>query len=323
MAKKKKVAKKALIISGGGALGAYGAGTLAALNNDYDLVAGTSTGALMSSLVALKKWAVLKIAYTSVTNDNIFDKKWYRPNVFTKKGRLNIFAVLYVLIKRMFGRNNSLNSLGTTRNLRNLIDKFISEGDYNKIKELDKEVVVGVLNINESPSKVHYFSSNCESFEDFKDWSWASANAPFVTTLLEKQWFDHVDQKWYIGEWTDGGLTEVAPFDYVLQHGVDEVDIIMHRVKPVRIKQRELTSDFLQNVERGIAAMRFDIEYEDDKFAQELSRFAKENNVIVRVYWIPRVLTSNSLLFDKATMLKWYDEGFATANDENRIDIYQ
>jgi predicted acylesterase/phospholipase RssA len=56
--------KKGLIISGGGAFGAYGVGTLASLNKDYDIVAGISTGALMGSLVALKKFDVLKEAYT-------------------------------------------------------------------------------------------------------------------------------------------------------------------------------------------------------------------------------------------------------------------
>src|SRR5690242_16435662 len=114
--------KRALIISGGGAFGAYGAGTLAAINKDYDIVAGISTGALMSPLVALKKWNVLKTAYTSVNNDKIFDKKWYRPHVFNKKGKLNVLSIFYVLIMRMFGRKNSLNSLATTKNMRKLIE---------------------------------------------------------------------------------------------------------------------------------------------------------------------------------------------------------
>ena len=213
MGRKKKEVKKCLIISGGGAFGAFGVGTLAALDKEYDLVAGISTGALMSVLVSLRKWDVLKEAYTSVTNETIFDKKWYRPHVFNKKGGLNVMSVLYVLINRMFGRKNNINTLATTQNMKKLIDKFMSEDDYRLIKNLNKEVAVATVNINENPARVHYFSSNDQSFEDFKDWMWASANAPFVTTLLEKKWFDEQDQKWYMGEWTDGGLSELAPFD--------------------------------------------------------------------------------------------------------------
>jgi predicted acylesterase/phospholipase RssA len=320
---KKKQVKKGLIISGGGAFGAFGVGTLAALDQDYDVVAGISTGALMSSLVSLRKWDTLKTAYTSVTNDSIFDKKWYRPSVFKKDGTLNYFSVLYVLIARLFGRRNSINTLATTKNMRKLIDQFVSENDYSTIKNLNKEVVVAAVNINELPAKLHYFSSNNEKFEDFKDWTWASANAPFVTTLLEKKWFDDEDQKWYMGEWTDGGLIELAPFDYVLESGVKEVDIIMHRPKTIPVKQQALSTDMLQNVERSIAGMRYDIEFENGKLRQNMADFAKAHKMKIRIFWLPRRLAPNSLVFDKQTMLNWYDEGFATANDPTRIDIFE
>jgi predicted acylesterase/phospholipase RssA len=323
MGRKKKENKRGLIISGGGAFGAYGVGTLAALDKEYDVVAGISTGALMAGLVSLRKWEVLKEAYTSVTDESIFDKKWYRPHVFNKEGKLNVMSVFYVLINRMFGRKTSLNTLATTNNMRKLIDKFLSEEDYNTIKNLNKEVVVAAVNINEFPPDVHYFSSCDETFEDFKDWTWASANAPFVTTLLEKKWFDEEDKKWYMGEWTDGGLNELAPFDYVLQKGIKEVDIIMHRAKPIKEKERKLTEDLLENVERSIAAMRYDIEFEDGKLLEDIARFAKDNGVKITVYWLPRKLAPNSLVFDKQTMLKWYEEGFNSVNDPKRIDIFE
>lgn len=323
MAKKKKEIKKALIISGGGAFGAYGVGTLAALDKDYDLVGGISTGALMATFVTLRKWDVLKEAYTSVTNESIFDRKWYRPHVFTKKGKLNIFSIFYVLINRMFGRRNSLNTLATSNNMKKLINKFLTEEDFNTVKNLNKEVVVGAVNINEYPSEVHYFSTDNESYEDFKDWCWASANAPFVTTLLEKKWYDKEDDKWYMGEWTDGGLTEIAPFDYVLQKGISEIDIIMHKEKPVKEKERKLSEDLLENVERSVAAMRHDIIFKDGKLNEILAKFAKDNKVKITVYWLPRKLSANSMVFDKAQMLSWYEEGFNTAFDANRVDIYE
>lgn len=317
------MAKKGLIISGGGAFGAFGVGTLAAINKDYDVVAGISTGALMSPLVSLKKWDILKDAYTSVTDDKIFDKKWYRPHVFKACGNVNVFSVLYVLVNRMFGWNNDINTLATTKNMRNLIETFVTADDYKAIQDQNKEVVVASVNINETPAAVHYFSTKKETFEDFKDWMWTSANAPFFTTLLEKKWYDEEDQKFYLGEWTDGGLTEVAPFDYVLQNGITEVDIIMHRAKPVKIKEQSTCSDFLQNVERSVAAMRYDIEFEDGKLESRLAAFAKTNGVKITVYWLPRKLAPNSLVFDKQQMLGWYEEGYNTASDPARIEIFQ
>jgi predicted acylesterase/phospholipase RssA len=323
MARKKKVIKRGLIISGGGAFGSFGAGTLAALDQEYDVVAGISTGALMAGLVSLRKWDVLKEGYTSVTDKDIFDTKWYRPKVFTKNGKLNVLSILYVLINRIFGRRNSINTLATSNNMRKLIEKFFTADDYNAIKNLNKEVVVVAVNINESPAMPHYFSSDDQPFEDFKDWAWASANAPFFTTLLEKKWYDEEDQKWYNGEWTDGGLVELAPFDYVLQKGIKEVDILLHRAKPVRVKEQQPCEDFLECAERTISAMRYDIEFENGKLSEKLARFAKENDVKIRVFWLPRKLAPNSMVFDKEQMLKWYEEGFNTANDPTRIDIFE
>jgi predicted acylesterase/phospholipase RssA len=116
--------KKGLVISGGGAYGAYGVGTIAGLDKDYDVVAGVSTGALMGALVMLKKWDTLKDAYTSVNQKSIFDSKWYRPNVFKKNGKLNLLSVLYVIITRMFKKNITL---ATTNAMRKLIDKFLTK----------------------------------------------------------------------------------------------------------------------------------------------------------------------------------------------------
>ena len=126
-----------------------------------------------------------------------------------------------------------------------------------------------------------------------------------------------------MGEWTDGGLIELAPFDYVLESGVQEVDIIMHRPRTIPVKQQSLSTDMLQNVERSIAGMRYDIEFENGKLRQNMADFAKAHKMKIRIFWLPRKLAPNSLVFDKEQMLKWYDEGFATANDQTRIDIFE
>lgn len=313
--------KKGLVISGGGAYGAYGVGTLAALNKQYDLVCGVSTGSLMSILVSLNKFDVLKDAYTNVTQDDIFDSKWYRPNTFKKNGKVNELGVLYVLLGRIFGYSRSLVSLGTTNNMRKLIDKFVSSEDYTSLKQKNKEVVVATVNIRETPSQVHHFSTNDCLFEDFKDWMWASANAPLFTSLIQKDYFDKETQKTYTGEWTDGGLSELFSFQYALDAGCDEIDIIIHRTKPVENKETGKTQDLLDNIERCVDAMRYDIEFSDGRL-DKVFKEAASKGVKINVYWLGRKLANNSLIFDKAQMTSWYNEGFATAFDDSRIDKY-
>lgn len=313
--------KKGLVISGGGAYGAYGVGTLAALNNEYDLVCGVSTGSLMSMLVALNKFDVLKTAYTNVTQDSIFDSKWYRPNTFKKNGKVNELAILYVLLGRIFGYSRSLVSLGTTNNMRKLIDKFVSFEDYNMLATQNKEVVVAAVNLKETPSQVHHFSTKKCSFQDFKDWMWSSANAPLFTSLIQKTYFDEVTQKSYLGEWTDGGLSELFSYQYALDAGCTEIDVILHRTKPVINKETGKTQDIMDNLERCIDAMRYDIEFSNGRL-DTIFKQAAANGVKINVYWLGRKLADNSLIFDKTQMTSWYDEGFATAFDDNRIDRY-
>jgi NTE family protein len=304
--------KRTVIISGGGALGACGAGTLAALDHDYDRIAGISTGALMSPLIALNEWSTLKEAYTSVTDKDIFDIAWYKPNPFTKKGKLNKLALLYTLIL-------GTKTFATSKSMRKLIDKFLIDKDFKKINDCGKELIVAAQNLNELPSRLHYFSSkNCQ-LEEFKDWMWCSANAPFFTSLVKKEWID-IDGKKYVGEWTDGGISELLILQDNLFNFVDEVDIIIHRVKPKNVKERGFIKDLVHNIQRSIDAMRFDIEFEDGELCKKLQKISNEKQVKINVYWLPFKLTNNSMQFDKKEMLKWWEIGFATAFDEERID---
>jgi predicted acylesterase/phospholipase RssA len=125
MIKKRKT--KGLVISGGGAYGAMGVGTLARMNKSYQHIVGVSTGALMSPLVALKEWNILKEAYTSVSQEDIIDKsRWFEPSTFHDDGKVNILNLLYKQVKGDI-------SAGSSNALRETIDKFITEEQFEKI----------------------------------------------------------------------------------------------------------------------------------------------------------------------------------------------
>jgi predicted acylesterase/phospholipase RssA len=302
--------KKGLVVSGGGAWGAFGAGTIAALNKDYDIAAGISTGALMTPLAVLGEWDRLKEAYTSVKDKDIFDLRWYLPRPIKKNGKVNIWAVILALLLRQ-------STFGTTKNMRKLIDKFVHYTDYDKIHSKNKEVLVGCQNMAELPSLLHYFTTNAEEFEDFKDWMWASANAAFATSLISKEWGENPVGVKYMGQWTDGGLTEVIPLKPVIDSGCDEIDVIIHRPQPTYIYEIDKVENLIDNVERSIAAMRFDIEFEH--LIETCERTAKKNNAEITLYYLPRKLTRNSLVFNKNEMLNWWEEGYNTVNNEDRI----
>lgn len=309
-----KKIKRGCVISGGGAWGAFGAGTLAGLNKDYDVVAGISTGALMSPMVALKEWDKLQEAYTSVTQDDIFDKKWYRPSPFKKNGSPRISAILYALV---FCKE----SIATSKNLRKTIDKFLSKETFENLNFKNKEIIVAAQNLMEEPSILHYFSNKDWDADDFKDWMWASANAPFFTSLIKKQWSDPLQpQQSFTGQWTDGGITELVALDEVFLRGSQEIDVIIHRdLKNKKYETKPITN-VVENVIKNVEAMRHDIAFE---YFDEKIRFFNSKGVRVNVWWLPRKLSDNSLIFDKKQMKLWWEEGFESINDPQRLVIYE
>lgn len=306
--------KKGLVVSGGGAWGAYGAGTLAGLNKDYDIGVGISTGAMMMPFVMLKEFPRLKEGYTSVTDKDIFDLAWWKPRPMKKNGKVNMWAIIYALI---VGQP----SFGTTRNMRKLIDKFILSTDYVDILKTQKEIMVGCQNLAEEPSLVHFFSTKKEKYEDFKDWMWFSANATFATSIIEKQWRDPNNSLQMLnGQWSDGGLTEVIPLDPLLQKGCTDIDVIIHRPKPTYSHEIEPVKNLIEYVERGVKAMRYDIEFEN--LIETCEHMSQEHGVKIRLIYLPRKLNDNSMVFRKDEMISWWNEGLDTANDPDRQIVF-
>jgi NTE family protein len=285
-----------LVISGGGAFGACGAGTIAALDKPYQIISGVSTGSLMAPLVALRAFERLKEAYTSVTQQDIFS-----VNPFTRRGRIHVLNALWRIIRRK-------KSLGETKTLRKTIRRFFSETDYLALQASGREVVIACQETSRIPAEIHYFSTLDTTYADFLDWMWASANVPLVTSIVYKDG----------GEWVDAGLTEMLSLQYLLRRGCTEVDVILHHTRPVPVQKDPVRDIF------NAAARYFDIQrrtIENDDLAIGLLS-AELLQARVNVYYLPRKLAGNSLIFDKTLMREWYDLGYRTAFDESRIDRF-
>lgn len=303
--------KRALLISGGGSWGALGGGTLARLDNRYDTIIGTSTGALLAPFVALRQWEQLKFLYTTITKDNIFDNTWYKPSPFNKKGQINTLAIIISLLLKQ-------KSVATSRNLRNTIDNFFSLEMFNKIKEEDIELLVGTLNYSETPAFTHYFSSYIEKYEDFKDWMWCSANFPMLTTLVSKGWHDK-QSNYHVGLWGDGGLIDLIGINKLINKKFTDVDIILHRAKIENKLEGNKINNLIEFINLNIRVMRYDIEF------QQLYKSIKELNnegANVNIYWMPYKIDVHPMIFNNKLMSKWWEDGYNTALNPNRVENF-
>ncbi|MCG7502506.1 patatin-like phospholipase family protein [Tenacibaculum sp. Mcav3-52] len=292
--------KKALVISGGGSKGAFAGGVAQYLmnykNKDYDMLLGTSTGSLMVSHLALGMVDELKEIYTSVDQKAIFSNSPFRvksvhgEKVVSIRHRNTIWNFL-----------NGRKTFGESKNLRKLISKSVTKEMYDEIRRLNKEVVVTVSNL--TANQIEYKSIlECE-YEDFCDWIWGSCNyVPFMS-LLEK---DHC-------QYADGGFGSLIPIREAIARGATEVDAIILATEVTQMNRLPAKNPFslmmdtfdfmLENVERHNITIG------------KLS--AKQHNVKLNLYYTPTVLTTNSLVFDKEKMKKWWKSGYKYAKKLN------
>ncbi len=278
--------KKALVVSGGGSWGAWGGGAIEALKKDqgkdYDLYVATSTGSLLCPLASQNNFLKLREAYTAVTQESIFD-----VNPFTKKGGVNFLNAIWRVIR---GKK----TLGESKNLRDRINVFFPETDFNTLKNSMSEVVVTV--VNTTTENIEYKSSKDCNYTDFCDWVWASACSPVFMTLVEKEGCQYID----------GGIMEHIPIQYAIEQGATEIDVIIHRTQTNIIDSQNKIKNVFDHFMKVIKIMHRELST-DDVAISKLQ--AKDKEVKLNLYYIPYKLNSNSLLFDAKLMNEWWDLG--------------
>jgi NTE family protein len=304
--------KTACLISGGGSWGAFGGGTLAKLNKEYNTVVGISAGSLLAPMTALKEWDILKRNYIEITNANVFDKYWYKPFPITKQGKLNKFAIIMTLLMDQ-------KTIATSNALRKTINAFLPEGCFNELRRQGKEILVGTQNYAQIPSKVHYFSSLEQDYEEFKDWMWCSACSLFYMTLVKKSWRGP-EGNFYIGNWCDGRIVDLIGIDQLMNRGFKEIDIILCRAKSQEKYEGNIIDNLMENIVTDINALRYGIESE--YFYERISRLTKQGTKVT-VYWLPRKLSKNSMVFNEKEMTAWWQEGYDSALNPNRIEVFE
>jgi predicted patatin/cPLA2 family phospholipase len=296
--------KKALVISGGGSKGAFAGGVAQYLmknkGKEYDLFLGTSTGSLMVSHLALGLLDELKELYTNVNQKSIFSNN---PFKIKKVDGVKVISIRH--LNTLWNFLNGRKTFGESKNLRSLIKRNITREMYDEIRKKNKEVVVTVSNL--TTSQVEYKSIQECSYEDFCDWIWGSCNyIPFMS-LLEKNNY----------QYADGGFGALVPIREAILRGATEIDAIILETELSQINKLPAKNPFslLFNV--------FDFMLTHvEKHNIAIGKLAANNkNVKLNLYYTPTVLTTNSLVFDKKLMRKWWKSGFKYAKSKQKLDM--
>lgn len=304
--------KRGLLISGGGSWNAFGAGTLAALNKKYELIVGSSTGVLLTPLIGLAEWEILRNECVYLNVDDFFDCNWYMPKPILKNGKISKISLVLSLV---LGKN----AICSTNVLKKTIGRFVSEKYFEDLRKEGIELFVKTRNYSQIPSKIHYFSSLNEEYDEFKEWMWCACNSPLFTKLVKKSWKDETGN-FHVGYWGDGGLSDLINLNQLKGRKLNEVDIVLHKPRINERFETYLNNNLIDNIVMNVDTIRHDVETEC--FYSKIYALNRQG-IKVTIYWLPRILECGSFVFDKNIMNMWWEEGFNTAFDENRIDVFE
>lgn len=287
---------RALVISGGGSKGAFAGGVAQYLiqeqGHKYDIMLGTSTGSLLISHLALGKIDKIREVYTSVNQESIFS---HRPFTIHRKYGVATIGINHWNVVRNFLSGSK--TFGESHNLHKLIRNTITPEEFEVLKAGPTDLAVTVSNL--SLNQVEFKSVRDLTYDDFCEWIWISCNYTPFMSLVRKDGC----------EYADGGLGSMVPIEEAIRRGAREVDAIILHTEVTQLNRMPSRNAFslLTNM---FSFMLDRIEQQNIKIGKFV---ANQNNAIINFYYTPTILTTNSLVFDKEEMHKWWKSGLLYA----------
>lgn len=292
---------KALVISGGGSKGAFAGGIAQYLieekKKEYELFVGTSTGSLMLTHLALGKVEELKDIYSNVDQHTIFSSCPFKIRI--EKGHVSVGINHFNTVKNFIRGSKTF---GESYHLREMIERNVKDEYLQAVKASRKKLLVTVSNL--TLNQVEFKDLEAHSFDDFRDFIWASSNfVPFMSLLVKNSY-----------EYADGGFANLVPIREAIRQGATEIDAIILETEVTQLNRMPSKNPF-SLITNLFNYMQIHIE----KYNISIGKLeARHQDVKLNLYYTPTVLTTNTLVFRKEKMRQWWDDGFKHAAEKNR-----
>jgi len=279
--------RRALVLSGGGSKGAFEAGVLQRLmgeeQRDYDLLCGTSVGAINAAYVAQtplgqprEAAAKLRALWDTVTTEKVH-RRWFP------------FGNVAALWKTSVYDSEPLH-----RWIRSDLDAAAVRASGRQLRIVSVSLGTGET-----------FVAN-EQTPGLAEWVIASSAFPVMLTPAS------------IGSdlWTDGGLRTVTPLGEAIRAGADDIDVVLcsdpFAKSPFEVKDAHAIPQLLL---RSIDVMNGEVNRADLRIAglkNDLSQLRPEyRKVKIRLFQPSAPLPFDPLDFDPGNLRKMIDAGYA------------
>ncbi len=244
---------RALVLSGGGAKGAFELGVVDYLVNDrgiyFDVICGVSTGALNASFLSQgkgyeglkEKLEMLKEIWFSIESDE---------DIYLNRLDWDFFRLV---------------ALYDNSPLKEKIKKNLSE---KEIKDSGVEFRIGVVSLNTG----EYLTINQDS-DSLKKFVLASTAIPVIFSPVKHR------GKLFV----DGGVRNITPLQDAFKalrklprkSGTDEVFVVLSSPLSIKKVKTSETDNILEILKRSVEIMTTEIYIEDLKYASEINEYIR------------------------------------------------
>lgn len=238
---------RAIVLSGGGARGAYEAGVWKALRRlhiSYDIVTGTSIGAINGALMVQREFHKCINTWRNV------DFSWLYDDFTTSKDKKDIY--LNYIDKVLKGKTDTVK-------IEQLVDSL-----YKPKKLYASSISYGIVAFNTTTKRVVYATKENTKPDKLKDYIIASASC-FPVFPMKK-----IDDESFI----DGGYYDNLPINLAIDLGADEIIAVdlgsigfkkrikSKDVKVIHIEPNQKLESFLM-FEKNVASRMISLGYND------------------------------------------------------------
>lgn len=207
------MSKTAIVISGGGSKGAFAVGVLKAIfrhdpQMQFDILVGTSTGALIAPLATSKDIGLLEQLYTTVTTDNV------------------------ITTHNVGNRFLTADSIFGVEPLARLLQQYYTDSFFQTLAASPATVLLATTCLQ--TEEAVYFASKPLSLpsehrvislsqaDHFRRAVLASACQPVFMTPIEV-----IPGAQPVRQYVDGGVREYAGIQLAIEQGADEIFVIL------------------------------------------------------------------------------------------------
>ena len=219
------MAKTALVVSGGGSKGAFAVGAIQYMierHLEFDIVSGTSTGAVIATLLIAGELALLNEIYSNITTKEVLKRN-------------SLWAIA----------SRKVQSWYSTRPLEDLIERRLTQEMANKVLGSRKRMFLTTVCLQ--TGAIVYFQTGRESGQSHEPTSkvvriedrahlvraiLASTNQPVLMPSVEVE-------AGAVAEYVDGGVREYAPIQIVVDNGATDIYAVVLSPKPTARTPKE------------------------------------------------------------------------------------